>query len=39
VKAGQVGRWHFESPYSYKSVAAVLQDMAATVRAATPGLV
>jgi iron complex transport system substrate-binding protein len=39
VKAGQVGRWHFESPYSFKSVANVLQDMAVTIRAANPGLV
>ena len=39
VKAGQMGRWHFESPYSYQSVAAVLADMAGTIRTANPGLV
>ncbi|MEW6475963.1 MAG: ABC transporter substrate-binding protein [Actinomycetota bacterium] len=39
VKAGQVGRWHFESPYSYESVADVLADMTTTIRAANPSVV
>lgn len=39
VKAGQVGKWHFESPYSYGAMADALADMAATVRAADPNVV
>ncbi len=38
VAAGQVGRWHFESPYSYRAMAAVLADLAATIRAADPAI-
>jgi iron complex transport system substrate-binding protein len=39
VKAGQVGKWYFEAPYSYRSMANVLVDLAATVRAANPHLI
>lgn len=34
VKAGQVGKWHFESPYSYGQMADVLGDLATTIRSA-----
>jgi iron complex transport system substrate-binding protein len=39
VKAGQIGKWHFESPYSYSIMADVLADLAITIRSAKTDIV